>query len=122
MPESIPFLPWLRQAMHGFRFPLSVAMFPENFLTQEPVMPRHRAHYFIDRFVRRHLQITRAILAAGTAPAAFSKIKRGSEAQIRRAGVTWVHLHEYVHRLGYLPLPENLGVKSSPTITTKWKI
>ncbi len=104
---------WLGDATAGFKFELSVALFPENFLTAEAVTPRHRAYYFIDRFVRRHLEITRAILNLGTSPRAFARLKRASDGAIARGCVAWVHLHEYFHRRGHLPLPENLGVKST---------
>jgi hypothetical protein len=104
---------WLGEATAGFRFELSVALFPENFLTDQPVQPRHRAYYFVDRFVRRHLELTRAILELGTSPRAFARLKRAGDAAIARGCVSWVHLHEYFHRRGHLPLPEHLDVKST---------
>jgi hypothetical protein len=104
---------WIGDATDGFKFELSVALFPENFLTAAAVAPAHRAYYFVDRFVRRHLEITRAILNLGTSPRAFARLKSAPDSAIARACVTWVHFHEYFHRRGHLPLPENLGVKST---------
>jgi hypothetical protein len=104
---------WIRDATAGFKFELSVALFPENFVTGEAVAPRHRAYYFVDRFVRRHLEITRSVLALGTSPRAFTRLKEASDTAIARGCGTWIYLHEYFHRRGHLPLPENLGVKST---------
>lgn len=104
---------WLGDATAGFKFELSVALFPENFLTGAAATPRHRAYYFVDRFVRRHLEITRAIVNLGTSPRAFARLKHAGERAIARGCVTWVHLHEYFHRRGHLPLPEHLDAKRS---------
>ena len=96
----------------GFNFNSSVALFAEHYVTDEPVRPENKASYFVDRFVVRYDKITRNILARCIDPNSLLLARNASADTILRACCVWLHLHEYCHRLGNMPLPEFLDFKT----------
>lgn len=111
-----PTMPVVIERMsEGFKSRTVVALFPENHLDglQEP---HDLVFYFIDKFVERHLRITRRLLDAVVAPDAFPLVRSASEAMLEAASAWWVHLHEYHHRQGDMPIPEYLPAKKSKAL------
>jgi hypothetical protein len=108
--EALPVL--LHCCSDGFKNPLSVAIFAENFRDAE-VKPYHKAYYLIEKFVDRFKSYTRPAIEAAWSPTAFPDVITADDDLLTRASAIWVHLHEYYHRTGYLPLPEHLKEKSS---------
>ncbi|QUQ67489.1 DUF6421 family protein [Kutzneria sp. CA-103260] len=99
----------------GFAARTVVALFPENHLdgSQEP---EDLVFYFIDKFVERHLRITRKLLAEIVDPEAFPLVRVADETALEAASAWWVHLHEYHHRQGDMPIPEYLPAKKSKAL------
>jgi len=96
----------------GFNFNSSVALFGEHYVTDEPVRPQNKASYFVDRFVVRYDNVTRNILARCISANSLPLARNASGEVILQACCVWLHLHEYCHRLGNMPLPEFLDFKT----------
>lgn len=112
VPESEAFPVVIKACTDGFMNPLAVAVFAENYLGAE-VREHHKAYYLIDKFVGRFKSYTRKAIEAFWSPTAFPDIIDADDSQLTRASAIWVHLHEYYHRTGHLPLPQHLKAKSS---------
>jgi hypothetical protein len=100
----------IEQMSAGFESSVVVALFPENHLDGIQNCD-DLIFYFIDKFVERHLRLTRVLLDAVMAEDAFALVRTASEADVERASAWWVRLHEYHHRQGDMPIPEYLPVK-----------
>jgi len=96
----------------GFNFNSSVALFAEHYVTDEPVRPENKASYFVDRFVVRYNNITRNILGRCISANSLPLARNAGNDVILQACCVWLHLHEYCHRLGNMPLPEFLDFKT----------
>ncbi len=108
--EAMPVL--LHCCTDGFKNPLSVAIFPENFF-QAKVKQHHKAYYLIEKFVERFKSYTRVAIEATWSPTAFPDILTADDSLLTSASAIWVHMHEHYHKTGYLPLPKFLADKSS---------
>ncbi|MFE1921078.1 DUF6421 family protein [Streptomyces asoensis] len=97
-------------ASEGFGARVVVALFPENQLDGHQG-PDDMIFYFIDKFVERHLRITRRMIEAVTAPDSFPLLHGMSDEQVEQASSWWVRLHEYHHRQGDMPVPQYLSAK-----------
>ncbi|GHH72906.1 hypothetical protein GCM10017673_28560 [Streptosporangium violaceochromogenes] len=94
----------------GFASRVVVALFPENHLDgiQDP---DDLIFYFIDKFVERHLRLTRRLVSAVMAEGSFPLVAAAGPAEVERASSWWVRLHEYHHRQGDMPIPDFLPTK-----------
>lgn len=101
----------IRSATNGFNDRSVVALFPENHLDQIQ-KSTDKVFYFIDKFVERHLNRTRIIMDRFTTPVSFQSAKQLTTDEVEEYSIHWVWLHEYFHRVGPLPLPEYLDIKS----------
>ncbi len=108
--EAMPVL--LHCCTDGFENPLSVAIFPENYVNAK-VQQHHKAYYFIEKFVKRFKTFTRPAIEATWSPTAFPDILMADDSLLTSASAIWVHMHEHYHKTGYLPLPEFLKDKST---------
>ena len=101
----------LERMSQGFHSRVVVALFPENHIDhlqeQDDLI-----FYFIDKFIERHKKITRKLLANVVSDTAFPLLRNASDAQLEKAAVYWVWLHEYHHRQGDMPIPRYLPYKS----------
>ncbi|WCM22540.1 DUF6421 family protein [Paraburkholderia bryophila] len=96
----------------GFRNPLAVAVFGENFI-QADLQVYHKAYYFIDKFVERFRNHTRPAIETMWSPTAFPDIVTAGDDLLMQASAIWVHMHEHHHRVGFLPIPQHLHAKST---------
>lgn len=78
----------------GFKHKDSVALFPENFVTNEKVLIENKAFYFIDRFLKRTEQLTLPVIMAMSSPNSFNEIKKADSDLILEGLAVWVHLNE----------------------------
>jgi hypothetical protein len=101
----------LERQSSGFEARVVVALFPENHVDGRQD-PDDRIFYFIDKFVERHLRITRRMIQHVMAPGSFALLADASGAEIEKAASHWVWLHEYFHRQGHMPIPRYLDLKS----------
>ncbi len=99
------------EATHGFHDQTVVALFPENHLDGIQ-KSTDKIFYFIDKFVARHFSRTSAILEQFTTVDSFPRVKRLTKDEVEEFSIHWVWLHEYFHRVGPLPIPEYLDIKS----------
>jgi hypothetical protein len=106
----------VRACTSGFAAESCVALFPENFVTRAPVEPAYPSFYFIDRFVTRFFEKTRPLVKEFVRPGDLPEIEESDRSLISAACIAWVHLHERIHRLGYLPIPEHLDKKSTRSL------
>lgn len=88
-----------------------VALFPENFYLNE-VKEDDPVFYFVNRFLERHKNITQKCLKRF-----FNNFFIQNHIEILEINdpcifSNWVILHEKYHRVGILPLPANLKLKS----------
>lgn len=102
-----------RFATAGFRAPLCVALFPENFMAREAIVADDAVFYFMDRFVERFWRVTSPVLHRLSSPETFVGLKSIAPSEVLVAAATWVHLHEHFHRQGFLPLPDYLHMKKT---------
>lgn len=100
----------VEQRTAGFESRVVVALFPENHLDgiQEP---DDLIFYFIDKFIERHMRLTRLLINEVMAEDAFTRLRTVGTAEVERASCWWVRLHEYHHRQGDMPIPDYLPVK-----------
>lgn len=108
-----PTMPVVIEAMsEGFSSRTVVALFPENQIDgrQEP---DDLIFYFIDKFVERHLRLTRVLIDELMAPGLFARLREADEATLELVSSWWVRLHEFHHRQGDMPIPQYLPAKSS---------
>lgn len=96
----------------GFRSRTVVALFPENQLDARQE-PDDLIFYFIDKFVERHIRLTRLLIDEVMAPDAFPLVRAADEPMLEAASAWWVRLHEYHHRQGDMPIPAYLSAKKS---------
>ncbi|MFF7231769.1 DUF6421 family protein [Streptomyces sioyaensis] len=94
----------------GFESGVVVALFPENHLDGIQ-NPDDQIFYFIDKFVERHVRLTRKLTTAVMADDAFPLLRAADESDVERASSWWVRLHEYHHRQGDMPIPDFLSAK-----------
>lgn len=94
----------------GFDSRVTVALFPENHIDGLQ-QGDDLIFYFIDKFVERHLRLTRLLITEAMAKDAFPRVRAAGPAEVERASCWWVRLHEYHHRQGDMPIPAFLGVK-----------
>ncbi|WP_328899948.1 DUF6421 family protein [Streptomyces sp. NBC_00441] len=102
----------LAEHSKGFESRVVVALFPENHLDGIQT-PTDRIFYFIDKFVERHQRVTQKMIKEVMEEGAFPRLGNAASVDIERASSWWVHLHEYHHRQGYMPIPDYLEAKSS---------
>lgn len=94
----------------GFESRVVVALFPENHIDGL----QHSddlIFYFIDKFVERHVRLTRLLISEAMAEGSFPLVRAAGPADVERASCWWVRLHEYHHRQGDMPIPDFLPVK-----------
>ncbi|MFH9296741.1 DUF6421 family protein [Streptomyces sp. NPDC017520] len=105
----------IEEMSEGFRARTVVALFPENYIdgVQEP---DDLIFYFIDKFVERHLRLTRLLIDEVMAPEAFPLVRSATEPMLEAASAWWVRLHEYHHRQGDMPIPDYLAAKKSKAL------
>ena len=96
----------------GFKAPLAVAVFGENYVGVKPE-DHHRAYYFIDKFVERFRAHTLPTIFEHWSADAFPDLVAADDTLISQAAAIWVHMHEYHHRTGFLPLPRFLNLKDT---------
>lgn len=96
----------------GFKDPLAVAVFGENYIDAS-LSEEHRAYYFIDKFVDRFQRYTRPRIEELWSPTSFSNLLAADTDTLIQSNAIWVHMHEYHHRSGFLPLPKHLNDKST---------
>ncbi|MET9398050.1 DUF6421 family protein [Kitasatospora sp. NPDC002965] len=94
----------------GFEARPVVALFPENHLDGRQESG-DLIFYFIDKFVERHLRLTRLLTRHVMAPGSFPLVETAGPAEVEQASSWWVRLHEYHHRQGDMPIPDFLPVK-----------
>ena len=105
-------MPVMIDAMsEGFKSRVVVALFPENYIDRIQNSD-DLIFYFIDKFIERHNRITRKLLNHIVSDLDFVLLKTASDNDIKKASARWVHLHEYFHRQGPMPIPDYLFVKS----------
>lgn len=96
----------------GFEDRVVVALFPENHI--DGIQDSNDSiFYFVDKFVERHVRITRKLLAHVVAPGSFPLLEGLGEDALLIASSHWVWLHEYFHRQGDMPIPARLPLKVS---------
>jgi hypothetical protein len=95
----------------GFKSRIVVALFPENHIDHIQGS-EDLIFYFIDKFIERHNRITKKLLNHIVFPSAFALLRTACDKDIEKASARWVHLHEYFHRQGPMPIPEYLHIKS----------
>ncbi|WP_198358163.1 DUF6421 family protein [Streptomyces fildesensis] len=102
----------MTQMSQGFQSRVVVALFPENHLdgSQDD---EDLIFYFIDKFVERHQRITRKLISSVMAEGSFPNLRNATKLEVEQASSWWVHLHEYHHRHGDMPIPNFLSAKSS---------
>ncbi|MER6949356.1 DUF6421 family protein [Nonomuraea sp. NPDC000554] len=94
----------------GFEARPVVALFPENHIDGRQESG-DLIFYFIDKFVERHLRLTRLLVADIMAKGSFPLVEAAAPGDIEQASAWWVRLHEYHHRQGDMPIPAFLPVK-----------
>lgn len=94
----------------GFEARPVVALFPENHIDGRQESG-DLIFYFIDKFVERHLRLTRLLAKNVMAEGSFPLVEAAGPADVEQASSWWVRLHEYHHRQGDMPIPEFLPVK-----------
>jgi hypothetical protein len=99
-------------ATDGFTPTGVVALFPEHHLdgAQDD---DDLIFYFIDKFVTRHVQVTRPMVEHVMAEGTFPHLLRADVDDIQRVSAWWVRMHEHHHRLGPMPIPDYLKAKSA---------
>lgn len=102
----------LNACTDGFKDPLAVAVFGENYIDAIP-SEAHRAYYFIDKFVDRFKRYTRPRIEELWSPTSFSELLAADTDMLTQVNAIWVHMHEFHHRSGFLPLPKHLKEKST---------
>lgn len=91
-----------------------VALFPENWHpTFRIEMKNMSVYYFINKFIKRHLTVTRPLYQAKIKGKVFSALENATNDDLTLFATTWTSLHEYFHTNGALPLPECLRYKST---------
>jgi hypothetical protein len=96
----------------GFQPNTCVAFFPEFYLTDRDVLRENQAFYFADRFGQRYERITRNILNNCIVESSLQLARSADINATHQACCVWLHMHEYCHRLGNMPLPEFLDMKT----------
>ncbi|MGV9770597.1 DUF6421 family protein [Streptosporangium sp. NPDC003464] len=96
----------------GFEARPVVALFPENHIDGRQESG-DLIFYFIDKFVERHLRLTRLLVTNVMAEGSFPLVEAAKPGDIEQASAWWVRLHEYHHRQGDMPIPGFLPVKKS---------
>ncbi|MEV5674712.1 MULTISPECIES: DUF6421 family protein [unclassified Streptomyces] len=94
----------------GFEARPVVALFPENHIDGRQESG-DLVFYFIDKFVERHLRLTRLLVHNVMAEGSFPLVEAAGPEDIAQASSWWVRLHEYHHRQGDMPIPDFLPVK-----------
>jgi Family of unknown function (DUF6421) len=100
----------IEQKTAGFASRVTVALFPENHIDGLQ-QGDDLIFYFIDKFVERHVRLTRLLINEAMAKDAFPRVRVAGTAEVERASCWWVRLHEYHHRQGDMPIPAFLDVK-----------
>jgi len=90
-----------------------VALFPENLESKKIVGEDDSIFYLVDRFTKRHIEKTREAINSYIVSDYFNDLNNLSSEKIEELVSNWVHLHEYFHRTGSLPIPQCLKIKSS---------
>jgi len=103
----------LKASSNGFLPNSCVAIFGEHFVTPVGVEQDNKACYFVDRFVARYHRVTKSLMARFIDPSSLLLARSAGDDIILRAMCVWLHMHEYSHRLGFMPLPKHLDVKTS---------
>ena len=96
----------------GFKNPLAVAVFPENYQGCT-VEEKHYAYYLINKFVDRFNQYTKTEIIKKWNVNDFKELLEADNKTIKIASAIWVYLHEHYHRTGNLPIPKYLHIKNS---------
>ncbi|MFI6686440.1 DUF6421 family protein [Streptomyces sp. NPDC050485] len=94
----------------GFEARPVVALFPENHIDGRQERG-DLVFYFIDKFVERHLRLTRLLAKNVMAQGSFPLVEAAGPEEVEQASAWWVRLHEYHHRQGDMPIPDFLPVK-----------
>ncbi|MET7622609.1 DUF6421 family protein [Streptomyces sp. NPDC005408] len=105
----------IERMSQGFEARPVVALFPENHIDggQES---GDLIFYFVDKFVERHLRLTRLLVRNVMAEGSFPLVEAASLEDVEQASSWWVRLHEFHHRQGDMPIPEFLPVKKSKAL------
>lgn len=96
----------------GFEARPVVALFPENHIDGRQESG-DLIFYFVDKFVERHLRLTRLLVRNVMAEGSFPLVEAASLEDVEQASSWWVRLHEFHHRQGDMPIPDFLPVKKS---------
>ena len=103
----------LKASSDGFSPNSCVALFGEHFVTPQGGVEQHnKACYFVDRFVARYNKITKMLITNYLHSGSMPLARKADDKVILRAMCVWLHMHEYSHRTGNMPLPEFLDFKT----------
>lgn len=102
----------VKASTEGFNLNSCVALFAEHYVTDAGVRRENKACYFVDRFVTRYKNITQVMLNKCISEDSLSSARNASSETILAACCVWLHMHEYCHRLGNMPLPDFLDMKT----------
>lgn len=99
------------EATEGIKNPQVVAIFPENFKGHEAT-EFDPVYYFVNKFSERHFAFTRPFLKQSQLREMFFKVIEADVNKIYKLIANWVHIHEFSHRKGIMPIPNYLKEKS----------
>jgi hypothetical protein len=102
----------LEASSEGFSPNSCVALFGEHFVTPHGVEQHNRACYFVDRFMARYNKVTKALIGNFLHPDSLPLAREAKDDVILRTMCVWLHMHEYSHRTGHMPLPKYLDFKT----------
>lgn len=102
----------LDASSEGFSPNSCVALFGEHFVTPHGVEQNNKACYFVDRFVARYNKVTKALIGSFLHPDSLPLARAARDDVILRTMCVWLHMHEYSHRTGHMPLPKYLDFKT----------
>ena len=96
----------------GISAPEVVAIFPESFKGHIP-RSSDPIFYFVNKFSERHKKFTYKLICQANISDEFLSITTTSENAREKLATNWVHLHEFFHRTGPLPITNALFEKSN---------
>jgi hypothetical protein len=102
----------IEASSEGFSPNSCVALFGEHFVTPHGVEQHNKACYFVDRFVVRYNKVTKPLIETFLHPDSLPLARKAEDDVILRTMCVWLHMHEYSHRTGHMPLPKYLDFKT----------